>query len=187
MIIAFAHRKRVGKDTAAKFLDTALRLERPGIKVRKVSFAAKLKDICHQLFGWAGLQPGVYYENPANESKREEVLPAIGKTPRQIWIEVGNKMREVYPDVWVDNALRSLDSSYILIVTDCRFENEVNKIHELGGVVYKITRPDAPVSDDASDCALEGFAGFDGIIVNGGTLKDLHNSINEIAKGLLDG
>ena len=179
-IVAFAHRKRVGKDTAAKMLDTILRINNPGIKIAKLSFASKLKDVCFQLFGWAGLMPGIFYEDDRNAHLREVVLPKIGKTPRQIWIEVGNKMREVYADVWIDNALLGA-SADILIITDLRFENEAVKIHALGGRVIKITRQSAPVSDDASDSALDGYNGFDKIISNSGTLHDFNAEMVTLA------
>ena len=66
-ILAFGHRKSVGKSTASKFLTTHLRCEYPDLKIKEVSFAAKLKDISWQLFGWAGLQRGVYYETHYRE------------------------------------------------------------------------------------------------------------------------
>jgi hypothetical protein len=184
-IVAFAHRKRVGKDSAAKFLDTHLRCH--GMKSVKLSFAAKLKAVCYDLFGWAGLQPGIFYEDEKNANLREVVLPEIGKTPRQIWIEVGNKMREVYADVWIDNALRGTPSAQVLIITDLRFENEAKKVHSLGGKIFKIIRPGVPVSDDASDSALDGYTGFDGILENVGNLSDFHEKVVEIGKKVVDG
>jgi hypothetical protein len=176
-IIAFAHRKRVGKDSAAKFLETALRVGRPGIKTAKLSFASRLKEVCYMMFGWAGLQPGIFYEDDKNASLREVVLPKVGMTPREIWIKVGNKMREIYADIWIDNALCGSPNADILIITDLRFTNEADKVHSLGGKVIKIIRPGIEVSDDASDCALDGYTGFDGTINNDGNLKAFHDKI----------
>ena len=184
-IVAFAHRKRVGKDSAAKYLDTHLRCH--GIKSVKLSFAAKLKAVCHDMFGWAGLQPGIFYEDEKNAHLREVVLPEIGKTPRQIWIEVGNKMREVYADVWIDNALRGTPSAQVLIITDLRFTNEADKVHALGGKIYKIVRPGVPVSDDASDCALDNYTGWDGILQNDSNLAAFHNVIKTLGEKVVDG
>lgn len=188
-IIAFGHRKRVGKDTAAKFLDTHLRCH--GIKSVKLSFAAKHKAVCYDMFHWAGLQPGIFYEDEKNAHLREVVLPKIGKTPRQIWIEVGNKMREVYSDVWIDNALYGTPNAQILIITDLRFANEASKVKSLNGVIFKIIRPDAPVSDDASDSALDDYTGWDRILENTGDLQAFHTIIaavgEEAARGSLWG
>jgi hypothetical protein len=185
-IIAFAHRRRVGKDTAAKLLDTILRVKKPGIRIAKLSFAAKLKDICHQLFGWAGLQPGIFYEDERNSHLRETILPKIEKSPRQLWIEAGNKMREIYSDVWLDYMLYGMPAVDVLIISDLRFRNEATKVHSLGGQVIKLVRDSAPVSDDTSDCALDGYIDFDKIIENHGDMHDLHSKMETLSEEILE-
>lgn len=180
-IIGFGHRRRVGKDQSAKFLDTLLRVERPKLKVVKVSFAAKLKETTYELYKWAGLQRGVFYESDEGAKLKEVVLAAIGMSPREIWIKAGNKLREVYPDTWIDAALRNFPGAEIIIATDVRFRNEVDKIHQLGGRVYKIIRPSEPLFDDVSDSALETYTGWDGTIMNDGNLNDLYNKIQKLA------
>lgn len=184
-IIAFGHRKRVGKDTSAKLLDTILRVERPNIRVVKLSFASKLKDVCYQLFHWAGLKPGIFYEDERNAHLREETLPKIGKSPRQLWIEVGNKMREVYPPTWIDNALYGTPEADILLITDLRFPNEAKKIKELGGKCIKLVRASAPVANDESDAALDGFPEWDQILENHGNMHELHVKIEALAQEVL--
>lgn len=186
-IIGFAYRKRVGKDTCAKLLDTVIRVTKPGIKVKKLSFASKLKAICYDLFGWAGLQPGIFYEDDRNAHLRETVLPKLGKSPRQIWIEVGNKMREIYADVWIDNALQGTPNADVLLITDVRFPNECHKVHSLGGKVYNVVRPDAPRGHDLAEISLDDFAEFDGEIINDGSLELLHQKIDKLAMEVLHG
>lgn len=187
-IAAFGYKKRAGKDTSAKLLDSFLRTERPGLKVKKVSFAAKLKDISWQLFGWAGLQPGIYYETDAGAAVKEVVLPKIGKSPRQIWIEVGNKMREVYPDVWIDHALNGV-SADIIIISDLRFRNEYIKIKQKEGMVIKIIRNDVELGTDPAEVDLDSIPDFewDIIILNNGTIQDLNTLIEKIGRDLLNG
>jgi hypothetical protein len=176
-IIGFGHRSRVGKDTCSKFLNTELRMA--GIKTAHVSFAWKLKEVCHDLYGWAGMKPPIHYENfPAD---RQIKLPAIGKTPVEIWVEVGNKLREVYPLTWIQVALRGQKNVDVVIVSDVRYQNEVDAIREIGGVVYKVVKPDAPVLDTVADNALEGYTGWDGVIENIGTLNDLYPKVKAIA------
>lgn len=181
-IIAFGHRRRTGKDTSAKLLDTILRVERPGIRIIKLSFASKLKQVCYDMFHWDGLKPGIFYEDDRNAHLREEILPRIGKTPRQIWIEVGNKMREIYPSIWIDNALYGTPEADVIIITDLRFKNEAHKIKSLGGRLIKMVRNSAPVSDDPSDTALEDFTDWDRIIENHGNMHDLHGKIETLAE-----
>lgn len=185
-IVAFGHRKRVGKDTAAKFLDTHLRCH--GMRSVKLSFASKLKEVSYLMYHWAGLQPGIFYEDDKNAHLREVVLEKIGKTPRQIWIEVGNKMREVYADTWIDNALLGSGSAELVIITDLRFENEAKKIHSLGGKIFKIIRPGVPVSDDASDSALDGFTRWDAILHNDGDMKAFHELVkSQVGEAIVNG
>src|SRR5215831_16002209 len=86
-MIAFGHRKSVGKDSAARFLCSHLRIHLKGSNIQHHGFADKLKNVCHQLYGWAGLQDREYYETPDTYKLKDEVLPVLGKSPRQIWIE----------------------------------------------------------------------------------------------------
>src|SRR4051812_22321919 len=92
-IIAFGHRKEVGKDTAAKYLITELKLRYPGINIQKHGFADKVKDVAQQIYSWADLKSGEYYERLGNHYLKEVILPKLGKTPRQVWIGVGNGVR----------------------------------------------------------------------------------------------
>ena len=59
MIIAFGHRRRVGKDVATNALVNML-AER-GIPAERVSFADGLKEVCADIFGWAGLHGPQHY------------------------------------------------------------------------------------------------------------------------------
>ena len=188
-IIAFGHRRRTGKDQAAKFLTTILKQNCPKMNVRKTSFAWKLKDVCHQLWGWAGLREPVYYEN--HPETREYMLPEIGKTPRQIWIEFGTPaVREiVYDGTWVQYCLRANTDADILIITDLRFPNEFQEIKKLGGNCIKVYRESAPISDDVADTALAHMpdSEWDQIVHNDGSLKDLYSLMESLAGILCNG
>lgn len=185
-IIAFGYKKRTGKDTSGKFLDSFLRCERPGLKIKKISFASKLKDVCYQLWGWAGLQPGVYYETEAGQKVKEVILPRIGKSPRQIWIEVGNKMREVHEDVWIDFALNGV-SGDVIIITDLRFRNEAMKVKEKNGTLVKLVREGLPSGADPAEIDLDEWGNWDFVVLNNGDLEDLHGKIEEFGRRVLNG
>jgi hypothetical protein len=174
MIIGFGHKKRVGKNEAAKLLQE-LYAERE-ITARCVSFASKLKECCELYFG---LKDEFYYE--FNPEERNEIIPKINKTPRQIWIEVGNKMREVYPNVWVDALLDQKYKEDVLIVTDVRFPNEVQAIKARNGILVKIVRDSVPNTDDAADCALDHYNAWDRTIYNNGTLNALKRSLEDVS------
>tara|TARA_B100000700_G_scaffold325444_2_gene434174 strand:- start:755 stop:1354 length:600 start_codon:yes stop_codon:yes gene_type:complete len=178
MIIAFGHRRRVGKDTATAILSDML-LAR-GIPVKHVSFANSLKEVCSDLFGWAGLHGPAHYEEYPEE--KEVTLPAIGLSPRDVWVEVGNKLRDVYEDIWIDLALNQPNlSKAVIIISDLRYPNEIDKVREAGGSVIKITRDAAPVGDDPADTALADFDNWDTIIENNGTAAEFRAKLAPLA------
>jgi len=174
MIIAFGHRRRVGKDVATRTLVDML-AERK-IPARRVSFADGLKEVCADIFSWAGLQGPAFYEEYPRE--KEETLPSIGMSPRDIWIAVGNSMRNIYEDVWIDLALKQPDDrKAVIIISDLRYPNEVDKIRAAGGIVVKVTRDVAPVSDDIADAALNEFNDWDMTVSNNGTTDNLRKQL----------
>ncbi len=181
-IIAFGHQKSVGKSSASQFLDTYIRTAFPDLKVRNSAFAGKLKDIAFQLFSWAGLERGIYYETHYEE--KEIVLPAIGKSPRDIWIEVGNKMREIDVDVWLKNALSCKDCD-VIIISDLRFRNEANYIKDHGGILIKILRLGTLTGADKAEIDLFGYGDWDYYIENDGTLDDLNRNVEHIFRRIM--
>lgn len=173
LVIGFGHKSRVGKDTCTKFLVTLLRMGK--VNVQHISFAKKLKEVCHDLYGWAGLKDATHYENYPED--RYRILPAIGKSPLTIWVEVGNAIRGVYSETWVKAALLSATAD-VVVVSDVRFPNEVDVILEQpGGRVYKVVNDKAPMLDTESDKALDSFEGWTGVFENNGTMNDLYNKI----------
>lgn len=176
-IIGFGHRSRVGKDTATGFLNTELRML--GVKALHISFASKLKEISYDLYSWAGMKRPIHYES--HPADRQIKLPELGLTPVEVWVAVGNKLREVYPETWVQCALRGQQNAECIIVSDVRYPNEVAAIRSLSGKIYKISRRNVPILDTVTDNALDNFMGWDGIIVNDGTLAELHTEIRALA------
>jgi hypothetical protein len=73
----------------------------------------------------------------------------------------------------------------ILIVTDCRFPNESQRVHDYGGIAIKVTNPRIPMTDDVADNALDGCDDWDMELVNDGTLDDFYRKIAELP-GLLN-
>jgi len=184
-IVAFGHRKRTGKDTAGGLLHKHLRIIAPELRVEEVSFALKLKETSYELFKWGGLQPGPFYELAENAHLREVVLPLLGKTPRQIWIEVGNLMREVHPDVWINNALYA--EADIVIVRDLRYHNEANIIEAKGGERYKMVRDGVEISNDVADVNLDNYQKWTGLVYNNGTIADLSDKMLDLAERVVRG
>jgi len=173
-IFAFGHRRYVGKDTAARFLTNHIRLEHRGLQVQKVTFATKLKDICYDLFKHIGLFPTEYYES--NPSEKEKVIPELGISARELWIDFGNRMRAYYSAVWIDYAFDNVFAP-IALVTDLRYIDEAEAIKTRGGVLIRIDRDSVPVYDDVADSQLANYTGWDYVINNNADLAALHTQI----------
>lgn len=178
LILAFAHKRRAGKDTAVKFAMAHLAFTRPALIVKRVSFADKLKNVAHQLYGWAGLREGGYYED--HPEAKETALPALldlgAISPRDIYIHVGQAMRSICAETWIKSAFTGLQHADVILVSDCRFPNEAEHILELSGKVFNIVRPDAPPLDDPSETALDGYD-FTENLLNGGSLKQFNELV----------
>ena len=189
LIIGLGHRKRVGKDTFAGFLEEEL-TER-GYDVYHLSFARNMKDIAETLFGMYGLRDAYHYEH--NPEQREQVLPRILKSPRQLWIEFGNAVRYIFPEIWVDRLRDQMESCSLhntmnpggpaaFIITDVRYLNEACAIRSMGGKLIKVNRAEVPPSDDVADSALANYTGWDREINNDLTLDYLSRMAGIVAR-----
>jgi len=165
IIIGLGHASRQGKDTLGKLI--VERCMEYKYKPSLVSFAFPLKQVCWDMYEWAGVQPGYFYDEPENAGKRTEILPELGMTPVELWGEVGMKMRRVHSDTWVNRLFSTCDRSDcdVLVITDVRFENEVDAIHKRGGHVFKVERPDVEPLDTPADQALKNYKSWDGVFI----------------------
>lgn len=68
-----------------------------------------------------------------------------------------------------------------VVVPDVRFPNEIERIHDFGGVVWHVNRPAcAAVASHSSETALDKAFDFDGYIDNSGTHDDLYARIEDV-------
>lgn len=177
-IIAFGHRRRVGKDTSCNFIKTMLCVK--GKRVVKISFAYKLKQVCHELFGWANVREPEYYDSyPAH---RDDFIPELGMTVRELWIKFGNDIRQFYCyDTWIKSALQNIKAEVILI-SDLRYPNEAEYLKSQSALLIKLNRPNVPESNDIADSALKDYRGWDRIIDNDGSLPQLNQLMLDLAR-----
>ena len=182
MIVAFGHRRGMGKDTAAKLLHGHLHLMQPNSTIERVGFATKLYDICHQLYSWAGFKTKAHYDQFPSE--KEVKLPLLGKTPREILLQVGEDFRNnVYKETWIQYLLHAKTTEH-LIITDMRHVNEASAVKELGGICIKIVRPDVAVVHEPVDDALDVWTGWDHYVENGQDIKYLDYLMSELCDKL---
>lgn len=175
LIIGLGHYSRTGKDSFANFLMTALRERAPHLRVIKRSMAWKLKQICFELYGWAGVMPPEHYDDPATEKDRDVVLPALGMTPVELWVAFGTKAirNQVYDRTWLDYLMKTNHGADVLIIPDIRFENEAVAVNESGGVLAKIVRPGYGPRKTVADRMLLRFNGWHYVIGREGTMDSL--------------
>ena len=146
-----------GKDTAA---DALVR-----IGYHRASFAAPLKDICRAL-GWDGLK------DPSG---------------RKLLQEIGCSMRHYKESYWVDIARNSTPEEFGPFVwTDVRFENEAQMIRDRGGKIIRIMRPLLPTDEMYNHESEKSVSDvpYDHLIVNGGSVDELHAEIREYVRNL---
>lgn len=188
IIVGFGHRSGVGKDTVAKFVDTKLRVARPGLIVKKVSFAWKLKEMAYDLYHWAGVQRPSYYEN--NRDARALPLKALGgMTVVDLWVKLGECVRnEVYIKTWIDFAIRGHhDPIDVLLVPDVRNPEETDEIEVLGGLLVKVENPRVPHREGISiDDKLEAFTGWHTTFVNDAGLQEVNDFAVDFAARILE-
>lgn len=86
--------------------------------------------------------------------QKEAVMPDIGKTPRQMMQTLGTDWGRdlVDPEIWVKLWLRKVGNSRNhVVVDDVRFPNEIQTIHDLGGEVWRVSRPGAAATGHESE------------------------------------
>lgn len=184
-IIGLGCTAQVGKDTAAEYLEKKY----PG-RVKRVAFADKLKKICMDLFGLT------YEQCYGSQQIKEKIDPRYGLTPREIMMGVGEKMREIFPSIWVDTVFYTTipecekEGFDCFVVSDVRYPNEADKIHGKGGKVVKIVRDGAGVTVGAghsSETAMRNYEDFDLIIDNNGSLEDYFKKLDTMMEEIYGG
>jgi hypothetical protein len=144
MIIGICGLQGSGKDTIGNIL-----VEKYGFV--QLSFAKILKDIISVLFGW----DRNLIEGSTEESRkwREQVdkwwatrLSIPNLTPRYILQFFGTELfrNHFHPDIWVAAVERQLSIYPNVVITDCRFPNEISMLKSSGTKFIKVTRGELP-------------------------------------------
>lgn len=193
LFIGFGHTSRCGKDTVANALVTSL--QSLGITAKKLSWAWKMKQIAHELYGWAGVEAPEHYETKEGEQDREIKLTKLastlfpqGPTVVDVWVAIGTPaFREaVYPRTWVDYILKQGHGVDVIVVPDCRFPNEIEAMRAEGGFCFRCVREGFPGRDTVADRALRGKEVWDGT-VGGHSVADLRGQADLFAMAIKAG
>ena len=195
-----------GKDTVADYLVNFH-------EFRRESFANTLKDAVANVFGW----DRTMLEGRTKQARewREQVdlwwaqrLNMPDLTPRlmlQLWgTEVCRK--GFHDDIWIaslENKLRSSQDN--VVISDCRFPNEIKSIREQGGTIIWVQRGELPswhimaakansgdavaaeklkhLGVHASESSWVG-TNLDYVTDNNGNLDQLYTQLNDLVQDL---
>ena len=134
-----------GKDTVADYLANIHQF-------RRESFASTLKDSVAAVFGW----DRTLLEGRTRQSRewREQVDPWWANrlnlphlTPRWVLQQWGTEVvrKSFHDDTWIaslENKIRKITDD--VVISDCRFVNEIQAIRNQGGIVVRVTRGNVP-------------------------------------------
>lgn len=99
-------------------------------------------------------------------------------------------MRNLHSDsYWVDRVINSTHDVDVTIITDCRFDNEVDAVHSQGGVVVNVIRESLQEDETSSHISENGISPklYDEFIdvLNNSTLEELNKSTKSLTKVVL--
>lgn len=166
-----------GKDTVGRIITEHYGHE-------PVSFSDKLREFLYAQ-RVIYLPDGRLLNDVVDEIGWEEarlVYPVIRELQQYTGTDAGRNL--IYDRIWVDASMRSMLPGQPYVFTSVRFPNEAEVITEAGGVLLRVVRPGVgPVNAHMSDTQLDGWR-FDGIVVNSGTILDLHTEVTKTLEGL---
>ena len=158
MLIGLAGRKQSGKSSVTDYLCRVF-------DFHEVSWAYPLKEIIGR--GLFGLDDEILY---GDSSKREEIIPAWGMSGRGILQKVGTDLfrdnfdQNFWVKIGVGRMLAELAQDRNVVVSDCRFPNELDAIRQFGGTTCKIIKLVERLEHEdlhESERALDKYTNFD--------------------------
>lgn len=205
MIVGVAGFIGSGKDTIADYLITFKGF-------RRMSYAEPLKDAISAIFGWDRdlLEGTTKYSREWRDTIDPwwaERLNIKHLTPRWVLQQWGTEVgrRAFHDDIWIasiENRLRTIKDN--IVISDCRFPNELKSIKRAGGITVRVTRGPNPDWYDAAVDINKGYytenykaarkilednnvhaseyssvgLDYDFYIQNDGTIDELHRKID---------
>jgi len=184
-ILGVAGQLRNGKDEIADFIASKL-------DYKRAAFASNVKRIFCETFG-------VDLDFVEKWKTIAEPPPGFDMPVRQALQFIGDGFRKIKSDIWVDLIFRHNPSD--IVISDCRYINELKEIKKNGGWNILVYRPGFLNEDpNESEAQIkpfvlnfiakgvegrvkddnENFSLIDFFIINDGTLDDLHKKIDNL-------
>lgn len=136
-----------GKDTVADILVTHFGYQ-------KLSFASALKDVVAELFDWDRElvegdteysrhwreQPDIWWETQLNWGNHPLSEKCARFTPRAALQLISTDVfrKHFFDGFWITRLKKKLVGKDKVVITDCRFENEINLVREAGGEIIRV-------------------------------------------------
>jgi hypothetical protein len=135
MLIGLCGPAGAGKNTVADFLTDS-----DGCTLVQMAFADPLYECIATI-------TGLSIARLKDRGVKEDVIPWLGKSPRQMLQTLGTEWGRgtVHPEVWIritmERAKPELTVGRGVVITDVRFDNEAQAVINAGGEVWRVTRP----------------------------------------------
>ena len=178
MIIGLVGNKNVGKDTLADYL-----VENK--KFIKYAFADPLKKGLKELFGLSDEQ--------LNGNLKEVIDPEWNITPRELMQFFGTevmqfKLQELIPTLKRTFFLKRFEQFVLdnpdknIVVSDVRFQHELDKILQHQGIIIKISRKNASKTflNHVSESEIDNFKNITYSFDNDSSKEDLFRLVDQI-------
>ena len=187
MIIGISGKGRSGKDTFSQML--LEELGALGEKYITMAYSDNLKLRMVEDFGLSFEQ--VYGDLKEVPDERYPKADGGYWTPREILQYMGTEgFRHIEPGFWVRQLFDSLEIGNIknVVITDCRFPDEVDIVLEKGGIHIRVEREDKDYITDTehtSEISLDDYEVVYCVVENNTTLEDLNESAKLIADEII--
>jgi hypothetical protein len=181
MIIGILGKKRNGKDTIADYL-----VKNYGFI--KMAFADPIKEASRILFD--------FNDDQLYGDLKETIDPNWKVSPRTVLQYIGTEVFrkdivKIMPHIGENFWTTCVQTKYLnllkknpnikIVVSDVRFQNEVDMILSLGGSVYKVERPSINTIDThESEKQVDTIKNYTALIINGDTLDTLYRLVDSI-------
>jgi chaperonin cofactor prefoldin len=183
-LIGITGYKRSGKDTAGEYF-----IKQGYIKY---AFAGPLKKACKEIF--------MFTEEQTEGNDKEKHDDRWNISARKVFQRFGTeifreKLADFYPEmenikqnfwtyrfkIWYQNQL-NLNKDVKIVVTDVRFDNEVNIIKELGGIIIKVERKNVENKDQHKSETSIGKIKYDYLVKNDSNIENYYKKLSKIGK-----
>ena len=156
--------------------------------VKAYNFADPLKRVCMSLFGLTKEQcfgteeqknslTNILWDNVSNDGQRG-LDPGGYMTAREFMQFYGtNICRRIHDRVWIDATMNQIkaETPELTLIGDCRFENEIDEVHDNGGKVIYFTRNSESEDSHDSEKASEFIDKYDCVLDNASLSIDEQN------------